>query len=101
MRGYYRVPKKAPANRVEGALADLVREKFAEGWPKARIAREFRMNRRTVARICNLAPAEVCKTAPSPCTNSPEMPDDLIFVPVLPKWRRFRSRMFPARTELS
>jgi DNA invertase Pin-like site-specific DNA recombinase len=56
VRGYYRVPKKNPANRVEGALADLVREKFAEGWPKARIAREFRLNRRTVARICTKTP---------------------------------------------
>jgi hypothetical protein len=52
MRGYYRVPKKNPANRVDGALADLVRDKFADGWPKA-IAREFHINRRTVARICS------------------------------------------------
>ena len=51
-RGYYRVPRKNPANRVEGALAEAVRAKFAEGWPKARIAREFRLNRRTVIRIC-------------------------------------------------
>jgi hypothetical protein len=57
MRGYYRVPKKSPANRVDGALADLVRDKFAEGWPKARIAREFRINRRTVTRICTETPA--------------------------------------------
>ena len=56
MRGYYRVPKKNPANRVDGALADLVRDKFAEGWPKARIAREFRINRLTVARICTETP---------------------------------------------
>ena len=56
MRGYYRVPKKNPANRVDGALADLVRDKFAEGWPKARIARELRINRRTVARICTETP---------------------------------------------
>jgi hypothetical protein len=56
VRGYYRVPKKKPANRVDGALADLVRDKFAEGWPKARIAREFRINRRTVARICTQTP---------------------------------------------
>jgi hypothetical protein len=53
MRGYYRVPKKNPANRVDGPLADLVRDKFADGWPKARIAREFHLNRRTVARICS------------------------------------------------
>ena len=61
MRGYYRVPKKNPANRVDGALADLVRDKFADGWPKARIAREFHLNRRTVARICSktsVAPSE-------------------------------------------
>jgi hypothetical protein len=51
-RGYYRIPKKSPANRVEGPLAEMVRAKFAEGWPKARIAREFRLNRRTVIRIC-------------------------------------------------
>jgi len=69
MRGYYRVPKKAPANRVEGALADLVREKFAEGWPKARIAREFRLNRRTIARIC--ATAQVATPDPPACTVSP------------------------------
>jgi|SRR5208282_1542254 hypothetical protein len=51
-RGYYRIPRRAPANRIEGPLADAVRAKFAEGWPKARIAREFRLNRRTVIRIC-------------------------------------------------
>jgi hypothetical protein len=53
-RGYYRVPTKAPANRIDGAPADVVHAKFAEGWPKARIAREFRLNRRTVIRICAL-----------------------------------------------
>jgi hypothetical protein len=51
-RGYYRVPMNAPANRIDGPLADVVRAKFTEGWPKARIAREFRLNRRTVIRIC-------------------------------------------------
>ena len=58
MRGYYRVP-----NRVDGALADLVREKFAEGWPKARIAREFRINRRMVARICSQTPAALLESS--------------------------------------
>jgi hypothetical protein len=53
VRGYYRLPKKFPANRVEGVLAEIVRAKFAEGWPKARIAREFRLHRHTVARICS------------------------------------------------
>ena len=51
-RGYYRIPRKSPANRIYGPLEDAVRAKFAEGWPKARIAREFRLNRRTVIRIC-------------------------------------------------
>jgi DNA invertase Pin-like site-specific DNA recombinase len=55
-RGYYRVPKKNPANRVDGPLAEIIRAKFAEAWPKARIAREFRINRRTVARICTETP---------------------------------------------
>ena len=51
-RGYYRIPRKSPANRIEGPLAEMVRAKFAEGWPKARIARELRLARRTVIRIC-------------------------------------------------
>jgi hypothetical protein len=51
-RGYYRIPAKIPANRVDGPLAEAVKAKFAEGWSKARIAREFRLNRRTVIRIC-------------------------------------------------
>jgi hypothetical protein len=33
-------------------LAELVKQKFADGWSKARIARELRLNRRTVSRIC-------------------------------------------------
>jgi hypothetical protein len=68
MRGYYRVPKKSPANRVDGALADLVRDKFTDGWPKARIAREFRINRRTVARICTETP--VAQLEPSARTET-------------------------------
>jgi len=52
IRGYYTIPKKFPANLIDGPLAEAVRAKFAEGWPKARIAREFRLNRRTVIRIC-------------------------------------------------
>jgi len=51
-RGYYRIPNKFPANRVDGVLAEIVLDKFAEGWPKARIARELRLARRTVIRIC-------------------------------------------------
>lgn len=60
-RGYYRVPTKRPANRIDGPLAEAVHAKFAEGWPKARIAREFRLNRRTVTRIC--APHEGFSTS--------------------------------------
>jgi len=67
MRGYYRVPKKTPTNRVDGALAEIVRAKFADGWPKARIAREFRLHRHTVARICS-QPA-VAKLGPIPGTE--------------------------------
>jgi len=51
-RGYYRIPKQRPGNKVGDALAEMVREKFRQGWPKARIARDFRLNRRTVMRIC-------------------------------------------------
>lgn len=51
-RGYYRVPKQHPANKVRGLLAEAVRRCFVEGWSKSRIAREFRLNRRTVIRLC-------------------------------------------------
>jgi len=51
-RGYYRIPRKFPSNRVDGLLAEVVRAKFRAGWPKARIARELRLARRTVIRIC-------------------------------------------------
>jgi hypothetical protein len=68
MRGYYRIAKKHPANRVDGALAEMVRAKFAEGWPKARIAREFRLHRHTVARICS--ETAVAKTGPLLGTQS-------------------------------
>lgn len=34
------------------AIEEAVRERFAEGWSKSRLAREFRLNRRTVIRIC-------------------------------------------------
>lgn len=53
-RGYYRIPSKFPANRVAGLLAEVVRVKFAEEWPKARIARELRLARRTVIRQARL-----------------------------------------------
>jgi Tol biopolymer transport system component len=34
VRGYYRLPRKFPANRVDGVLAEIVRAKFAESWLK-------------------------------------------------------------------
>ena len=39
-------------NRVPPAIEEAVREPFADGWSKSRLAREFRLNRRTVIRIC-------------------------------------------------
>ena len=39
-------------SRVPKVIAEAIRAKFHEGWSKSRIAREFRLNRRTVIRIC-------------------------------------------------
>lgn len=39
-------------NRVPPAIEFAVRERFAQGWSKSKLAREFRLNRRTVIRIC-------------------------------------------------
>ena len=47
------IPSKGYSwNRVPPAIEEAVRERFAEGWSKSRLAREFRLNRRTVIRIC-------------------------------------------------
>jgi hypothetical protein len=35
-----------------------VRERFAQGWSKSHLAREFRLNRRTVIRICAASSAQ-------------------------------------------
>ena len=44
---------RAPStSRVPTAIAEAIVAKFHEGWSKSRIAREFRLNRRTVIRIC-------------------------------------------------
>ena len=85
MRGYYRIPKRRPANRVDTALAEIVCEKFGQGWPKARIAREFRLNRRTVARICE--DAQVSKPHPPDCAELPQ-PNLSGFVRVKRRFRR-------------
>jgi hypothetical protein len=39
-------------SRVPKVIAAAILAKFLEGWSKSRIAREFRLNRRTVIRIC-------------------------------------------------
>ena len=94
-RGYYRVPKKSPANRVDGALTEIVRTKFVEGWPKARIAREFRLNRRTVARICAKSPVANLESPPR-TVSSP-----MYYSPILRKRRRFLIRQWqvPAQNQ--
>jgi hypothetical protein len=44
--------RRTPWNLVPVPIADAVRAKHREGWSKSRISREFRLNRRTVIRIC-------------------------------------------------
>jgi hypothetical protein len=39
-------------NRVPPAIEQAVHQKFTQGWSKSRLAREFKLNRRTVIRIC-------------------------------------------------
>jgi hypothetical protein len=39
-------------SKIPAAIREAILAKFREGWSKSRIAREFRLNRRTVIRIC-------------------------------------------------
>jgi len=39
-------------SRVPKVIAAAILAKYQEGWSKSRIAREFRLNRRTIIRIC-------------------------------------------------
>ena len=39
-------------SRVPAPVEEAIRAKYQVGWSKSRIAREFRLNRRTVIRIC-------------------------------------------------
>lgn len=39
-------------HRVPVAIETAVYEKFKQGWSKSKLAREFRLNRRTIIRIC-------------------------------------------------
>lgn len=49
-RGELRGPaRKAPA--IEPAMERFVRERFAQGWSKSRLARELFLDRKTVKRI--------------------------------------------------
>ncbi len=43
-------------NRVPPAIEEAVRERFEQGWSKSKLAREFRLNRRTIIRICASKP---------------------------------------------
>ena len=48
-----------PWNRVPPAIEEAIRERFAQGWSKSRLACEFRLNRRTVIRICAAVKSKV------------------------------------------
>lgn len=39
-------------SKIPDVIAEAIRAKFQAGWSKSQIAREFRLNRRTVIRIC-------------------------------------------------
>jgi hypothetical protein len=39
-------------SKIPKVIAEAIVAKFHEGWSKSRIAREFRLNRRTIIRIC-------------------------------------------------
>jgi hypothetical protein len=39
-------------SKIPKVIAEAIVAKFHEGWTKSRIAREFRLNRRTIIRIC-------------------------------------------------
>lgn len=41
-------------NRVPPAIEEAVRHKFDQGWSKSKLARAFRLNRRTIIRICGI-----------------------------------------------
>jgi hypothetical protein len=38
--------------KIPEVIAEAIIAKFHQGWSKSRIAREFRLNRRTIIRIC-------------------------------------------------
>jgi hypothetical protein len=46
-------PPRSSRSRVPTPIEEAIRTKFIAGWSKSRIAREFRLNRRTVIRVCS------------------------------------------------
>jgi hypothetical protein len=43
---------ESSGSKVPTVIVEAILAKFHEGWSKSRIAREFRLNRRTIIRIC-------------------------------------------------
>jgi hypothetical protein len=50
-RGESRSPRRRVPTAVEPAMERFVRESFAQGWSRSRLARGFDLDRRTVKRI--------------------------------------------------
>jgi hypothetical protein len=62
--GLAAVPDSCSAPRSSGSrvpipIEEAIRTKYQAGWSKSRIAREFRLNRRTVIRVCSTLKAAV------------------------------------------
>jgi hypothetical protein len=51
--------RKWSYNRVPPPIEEAVRDKFKQGWSKSKLAREFRLNRRTIIRICSVESSAV------------------------------------------
>ena len=49
--GQLRSPRKRVSPAIEPAMEQFVKERFAQGWSKARLVRELFLDRRTVKRI--------------------------------------------------
>ena len=50
-RGELRNPRRRALPAIEPAMEQFVRERFAQGWSKSRLARELFLDRKTVKRI--------------------------------------------------
>lgn len=71
-RGYYRVEKRR-STRTGPIFEEIIRLFHAHGWSKSRIAREFRLNRRTVIRICKESASRLVKPPLAACTESEKL----------------------------